>query len=80
MWQNLMVGVIVMLAGIYCIWYVLPVPMREAMGHLHPALGPQQACSTCNNCGACAQGKPMPDGTDASSDFKPVKFYSKSKT
>jgi hypothetical protein len=68
MLQNWTVGVIVLLAALYSVWYVLPEALRQRLGQLHPALGPGKACTTCNSCGGCAAGaKPK-----ASADGQPA--------
>lgn len=65
MWQNATVGVVVVAAAVYCIWYVLPLHLRQRLGRRHPALGPAKPCSSCSSCGGCAAGQ------------QPIKFYPK---
>lgn len=56
MLQNWIVGVIVLLAALYSLWYMLPVALRQRLGRVHAALGPGKPCSTCSGCGGCAVG------------------------
>ena len=54
MWQNLAVGTIVALAGLYALWYWMPAALRKRLGALHPALGKAPSCGACSDCGGCA--------------------------
>ncbi len=44
MWQNLAVGAIVALAGLYALWYWMPAALRKRLGALRPALGKAPSC------------------------------------
>ena len=54
MWQNLAVGAIVALAGLYALWYWMPAALRKRLGALRPALGKAPSCGSCSDCGGCA--------------------------
>ena len=54
MWQNLAVGAIVALAGLYALWYWMPAELRRRLGALRPALGKAPSCGACSDCGGCA--------------------------
>lgn len=77
MLQNWIVGVIVLLAALYSVWYVLPVGIRQQLGRVHRALGPGKPCSTCNSCGGCAAGaKPKSGAAPVDQPTEQVvKFY-----
>ncbi|MBT3067905.1 hypothetical protein [Rhodoferax sp. U11-2br] len=54
MGQTWGVVVLVGLAALYCLWYVLPNPLRQRLGRLHRALGRAPSCrSDCGRCGQC---------------------------
>jgi hypothetical protein len=53
MTQEWTVGVIVLAAAVYALWYWLPAGLRRSLGQVHPALGEKRACGACNNCGGC---------------------------
>jgi hypothetical protein len=54
MWQNLAVGAIVALAGLYALWYWMPAALRRRLARIRPALGKAPSCGTCSDCGGCA--------------------------
>lgn len=54
MWQDLIVGAIVALAGLYALWYWMPAALRKRLGRLRPALGKAPSCGACSDCGGCA--------------------------
>ena len=54
MWQNLAVGTIVALAGLYALWYWMPAALRKRLGALRPALGKAPSWGACSDCGGCA--------------------------
>lgn len=60
MWQDLIVGAIVALAGLYALWYWMPTTLRKRLGRMRPALGKAPSCGACSDCGGCATrpGKP----------------------
>ena len=49
MWQNLAVGAIVALAGLYALWYWMPAALRKRLGALRPALGKAPSCGACSD-------------------------------
>ena len=53
MTQKWIVGVIVLAAAAYALWYWLPSGLRRRLGRIHPALGEKRACGACNSCGGC---------------------------
>jgi len=53
MTQQWIVGVIVLAAAAYALWYWLPAGLRRRLARLHPALGNTRYCGACNSCGAC---------------------------
>lgn len=57
MWQNLAVGAIVVLAGLYALWYWMPAALRKRLGRVRPALGKAPSCGACSDCGGCAAPK-----------------------
>ena len=74
-WQNWLVGLIVVLAALYSLWYVLPTALRQKLGRMHPALGPGKPCATCNSCGGCAAGtQPKASAADQPKE-QVIKFY-----
>lgn len=66
MWQNLAVGAIVALAGLYALWYWMPSALRKRLGSLRPALGKAPSCGACSDCGGCAT--PVSPGASGRSD------------
>lgn len=54
MWQDLIVGAIVVLAGLYALWYWMPAALRKRLGRMRPALGKAPSCGACSDCGGCA--------------------------
>jgi hypothetical protein len=75
MLQNWIVGVIVLLAALYSLWYALPTALRQRLGRMHPALGPGKPCSTCNSCGGCAAGAKPKDLPPSQPTQQVIKFY-----
>jgi len=54
MWQEWMVGVIVLAAVVSLLWRYLPARWRQRAGRLHPALAPVVASSgSCGGCSGC---------------------------
>jgi hypothetical protein len=53
MTQEWTVGLIVLAAAVYALWYLLPAGLRRRLSRVHPALGEKRACGACNNCGGC---------------------------
>lgn len=64
MWQNIIVGVIVVVAVVSLVWRYLPVRWRLKAGQLHPSLAPKDGggCGGCSACGgdSCAPGRRQP--------------------
>ncbi len=61
MLQNWIVGVLVLLAMLYSIWYLIPNVARRYLARLHTKLGPAPSCTSgCGSCGKCAD-VPAPD-------------------
>lgn len=54
MWQDLIVGAIVGLAGLYALWYWMPAALRKRLGRMRPALGKAPSCGACSDCAGCA--------------------------
>lgn len=54
MWQEIAVGAIVGLAGLYALWYWLPAAWRQRLGRVRPELAQAPACGACSTCGGCA--------------------------
>lgn len=75
MLQNWIVGVIVLLAAIYSVWYVLPTTLRQRLGRVHPALGPGKPCATCTSCGGCSAGAKPKESPAAQREEQVITFY-----
>lgn len=75
MLQNWIVGVIVLLAALYSVWYVLPTALRQQLGRVHPALGPGSTCTTCNSCGGCAAGAKPKESPTGQPTEQVITFY-----
>lgn len=54
MWQDIVVGAVVLLAGLYALWYWLPAVLRRRLGAVRPALAQKPGCGSCSDCGGCA--------------------------
>jgi len=52
MWQNLIVGVVVLLAAGYSLWYALPNSARQQLGFKQRVTN--KACGSCKRCGPSA--------------------------
>lgn len=77
MWQNATVVVVVVIAAVYCVWYVLPKPVRQHLGRVHPALGPGKPCSSCSRCAGCAAGQPVTGQVKLTADQSIITFCPK---
>lgn len=53
MTQQWIVGVIVLAAAAYALWYWLPSGLRRRLGRIHPALGEKRSCGACHTCRGC---------------------------
>jgi hypothetical protein len=78
MTENWIVGVLVVLAALYSLWYVLPAAVRQRLGRLHSALGRAPACTTsCGSCGKCP-GSTTGSSTQAEAGQpQPITFHRK---
>jgi len=74
--QNWIVGVLVVLAVLYSLWYLLPHVARRYLARLHTKLGPAPSCgSGCGSCGKC-DDVPVADPDAAlKSQQKPLTFH-----
>ena len=62
MWQELIVGVIVLLAAVSLVWRYLPARWRSKAAGLHPSLAPAVKSGSCGGCSSC--------GSDSCSDTR----------
>ena len=69
MTQQWIVGVIVLAAAAYALWYWLPSGLRRRLGRIHPALGEKRACGACNACGG---GDEQPAAR--AGEFQPIRW------
>lgn len=53
MWQEWIVGLIVVLAVVSLLWRYVPVRWRQRAGQVHPALAPASKSSSCGGCSGC---------------------------
>ena len=60
MWQNIIVGVIVMVAAVSLVWRYLPARWRLKDGQLHPSLAHKDG-GGCGGCSACGGDSCAPD-------------------
>ncbi|MBB1075729.1 hypothetical protein HUU62_15060 [Rhodoferax sp. 4810] len=76
--QSWIVGFLVTVAALYCLWYVLPDSVRQRLGRFNSALGRSPGCTTsCGSCGKCpgsAAGDP-PQAQPAQD--QPLNFHRK---
>ncbi len=74
--QNWIVGVLVVAAVLYSLWYLMPNVARRHLARLHTKLGPAPSCgSGCASCGKCA-GAPAADPRAVVKDpEKPLTFH-----
>lgn len=59
--QNIIVGLIVAVAGLYIVWRYLPQRWRQRLGRVHPKLAEPAGCGSggggaCSSCGTCGDG------------------------
>jgi hypothetical protein len=69
MTQQWIVGVIVLAAAAYALWYWLPSGVRRRLGRVHPALGEKRSCGACNTCGGCDEQSAARAG-----EFQPIRL------
>ena len=53
MWQELIVGTIVVVAAISLTWRYVPASLRQKLARVHPALAPAAKSGSCGGCSAC---------------------------
>jgi len=53
MWQELIVGAIVLVAALSLAWRYLPAGWRSKAARLHPSLAPAARSASCGGCSAC---------------------------
>ena len=53
MWQELIVGVIVLVAAVSLVWRYLPAGWRNKAARLHPSLAPVAKSGSCGGCSSC---------------------------
>ena len=68
MWQQTIVGTIVLVAVLYALWYWLPAGLRKRLGRVQKNLGQAPGCGACSSCGGC----PAP-GLRQPSEIKPIR-------
>lgn len=74
--QTWVVAGVVVLAALYCLWYVLPSTLRQRLGRLHRVLARAPSCrSDCDRCGQCP-GAAAAESTQAQPG-QPVSFHPK---
>lgn len=64
MWQELIVGVIVLFAAVSLVWRYLPARWRSKAAGLHPSLAPAAKSGSCGGCSSC--------GGDSCSDTRKI--------
>ena len=64
MWQELIVGAIVLVAAVSLAWRFVPTGLRNRLTRVHPALAPAAKGDSCGGCSAC--------GGDSCSDTRKV--------
>ncbi len=54
--QEIIVGVIVVLAAAYVVWKWMPARWRSRLGRVHPTLAQSTGCGGCSSCdsGSCS--------------------------
>ena len=79
MMQIWIVGLLVGLAAVYCIWYLLPLAARKRLGPIHRLLEKTSACGSCSDCGKCASPTPAAGVAPApqQDQGQPITFYRK---
>lgn len=54
MLQQWIVGVMVVFAAAYALWYWMPAGLRRRLGRVQKKLGEKPGCGACSSCGGCA--------------------------
>lgn len=73
--QAWIVGLVVVLAAAYAIWYWLPASLRSRLGRLHESLGRAPGCNACQSACAgcdCAVSAPMPTSAPGAQRIVPI--------
>lgn len=77
--QNWMVGLLVLAAAVYSVWYVLPTSVRPSLGRrLDKWLARTGDCSSCKDCKGCAN-RVQQGGAGAVPGVQALRFYSKTR-
>ncbi|MDR3066173.1 MULTISPECIES: hypothetical protein [Comamonas] len=53
MWQELIVGAIVLVAAVSLAWRFMPAGLRSKLMRVHPSLAPAARGGRCGGCSAC---------------------------
>lgn len=53
MWQELIVGAIVLVAAVSLTWRYVPASLRSKLGRIHPSLAPAAKGGSCGGCSSC---------------------------
>ncbi len=75
--QTLIVGVLVVYALAYCVWYLLPARLKTRFGRVGKALGGASGCGSCSDCGKCAAPSSKPKTGQEVTALQPVTFHRK---
>lgn len=54
MLQQWIVGIMVVFAAAYALWYWMPAGLRRRLGRVQKKLGEKPGCGACSSCGGCA--------------------------
>jgi hypothetical protein len=59
MWQEWIVGFMVVFATLYAFWYWMPARLRSRLGRIQKRLGEKPGCGACSSsCGGCSAAGP----------------------
>ncbi len=72
MFQQWMVGIIVVLAAAYALWYWMPAGLRRHLGRVQKSLGEKPGCGACSSCGGCAAKGPTSPAADSVEGRQPL--------
>lgn len=75
--QNGVVLALVLLAAVYCIWYLLPAKIKKRLGVVHRKLADGPSCGACSQCGTCSAVPPGAGGAATSAAVQPITFQRK---
>lgn len=73
--QIWMASGMVAMALLYVIWYYLPKAVRQRLGTVHPVLGADQACDSCQNCPGCSNAAKVKTPSDLQPTTQVLRFY-----